>query len=161
KHSITARRCGESTLAAPHATGARYMRTLARCLAFSLLLIMLPATHAAAQDTGIVTGTVVDASGQVLPGATVALTNEATIDVRTLTSNERGEFTFRAVPPGRYTVTVELAGFRKFDQRNNVVNATSQLALGAIKLEIGAMTETVTVTASGTVVETKNSDYSG
>ncbi len=136
------------------------MRTLARCLAFSLL-IMLPATHAAAQDTGIVTGTVVDASGQVLPGATIALTNEATIDVRTLTSNERGEFTFRAVPPGRYTVTVELAGFRKFDQRNNVVNATSQLALGAIKLEIGAMTETVTVTASGTVVETKNSDYSG
>jgi hypothetical protein len=122
---------------------------------------MLPAAHAAAQDTGIITGTVVDASGQVLPGATIALTNEATIDVRTLTSNERGEFTFRAVPPGRYTVTVELAGFRKFDQRNNVVNASSQLALGAIKLEIGAMTETVTVTASGTVVETKNSDYSG
>src|SRR5262249_45465254 len=125
------------------------------------LLIMLPAARAAAQDTGIVTGTVVDASGQVLPGATVALTNEATTDARTLTSNERGEFTFRAVPPGRYTVTVELSGFRKFDQRNNVVNASSQLALGSIKLDIGAMTETVTVTAQGTVVETKNSDYSG
>src|SRR5205085_12299150 len=122
---------------------------------------MLPAARAAAQDTGIVTGTVVDASGQVLPGATVALMNEATADVRTLTSNERGEFTFRAVPPGRHTVTVELSGFRKFEQRNNVVNASSQLALGNVKLEIGALTESVTVTAQGTVVETKNSDYSG
>src|SRR5262249_54944817 len=113
------------------------------------LIIMLPAARAAAQDTGIVTGTVVDASGQVLPGATVALTNEATSDVRTITSNDRGDFTFRAVPPGRYTVTVELSGFRKFDQRNNVVNASSQLALGTVKLEIGAMTESVTVTAQG------------
>src|SRR5262245_20333855 len=132
-----------------------------RCLALCALLIMLPAARAAAQDTGIVTGTVVDASGQVLPGATVVLTNEATVDVRTLATNERGEFTFRAVRPGLYTIAVELSGFRKFEQRSNVVNASSQLALGTVKLEIGAMTESVTVTAQGTVVETKNSDYSG
>src|SRR5438874_4639846 len=96
----------------------------------AILIMLLPAARpAAAQDTGIVTGTVVDASGQVLPGATVALLNEATTNFRTLTSNERGDFTFRAVPPGRYTVTIELSGFRKFEQRNNVVNASSQLAL--------------------------------
>jgi hypothetical protein len=137
------------------------MPKLRRALALFTVLIMLPAARAAAQDTGIVTGTVVDASGQVLPGATVTLTNEATADVRTTASTERGEFTFRAVRPGRYAVAVELSGFRKFDQRNNVVNASSQLDLGAVKLEIGAMTEVVTVTAQGTVVETKNSDYSG
>src|SRR4026209_145317 len=101
------------------------MRRFGLRLALGALLIMLPAARAAAQDTGIVTGTVVDASGQVLPGATVALTNEATTDVRTATSTERGDFTFRAVPPGRYSVTVELSGFRKFDQRNSVVNASS------------------------------------
>jgi hypothetical protein len=122
---------------------------------------MLPAARAAAQDTGIVTGNVVDASGQVLPGASVTLTNEATRDARTMVTNERGDFTFRAVPPGIYTVTVELTGFRKFEQRSNVVNASSQLAIGAVKLEIGAMAESVTVTAQGTVVETRNSDYSG
>src|SRR4051794_7956983 len=108
------------------------MRTLARrarWLPLCALLSLLPAARAAAQDTGIVTGTVVDASGQVLPGATVALLNEGTTNVRTLTSDARGDFTFRAVPPGRYTVTVELSGFRKFEQRNNVVNASSQLAL--------------------------------
>src|SRR5262249_42708072 len=123
--------------------------------------LLSAAGPAAAQDTGIVTGTVVDASGQVLPGASVALTNEATANVRSIVTNERGEFTFRAVPPGQYTIAVELSGFRKFEQRNNVVNASSQLGLGLVKLEIGAMAESVTVTAQGTVVETKNSDYSG
>ncbi len=83
------------------------MRRFGLRLALGALLIMLPAARAAAQDTGIVTGTVVDASGQVLPGATVALTNEATRDARTMVTNERGDFTFRAVPPGIYTVTVE------------------------------------------------------
>src|SRR5689334_14854764 len=125
------------------------MRTSAPRLMLCALLLLLPAVHAAAQDTGIVTGTVVDASGQILPGASVALVNEGTTDVRAQTSNARGEFTFRAVPPGRYTVTVELSGFRKFEQRNNVVNASSQLALGSVKLEIGALTESVTVTAQG------------
>jgi hypothetical protein len=137
------------------------MRRFGLRLALGALLIMLPAARAAAQDTGIVTGNVVDASGQVLPGASVALTNEATRDARTMVTNERGDFTFRAVSPGIYTVTVELTGFRKFEQRSNVVNASSQLAIGAVKLEIGAMAESVTVTAQGTVVETRNSDYSG
>src|SRR5262245_30288918 len=142
------------------------MRTIGRrVVLFALLIISISiapgAGSASAQDTGIVTGTVVDASGQVLPGATVTLTNEATLVPRTLTTNERGEFTFRAVQPGTYGVTVELAGFRKHEQQRNVLNASSQLALGAIKLEIGALNETVTVTAQGTVVETKNSDYGG
>ena len=117
------------------------MRRFRLRLALGALLIMLPAVPAAAQDTGIVTGTVADASGQILPGASVALTNEATRDARTTVTNERGDFTFRAVPPGIYTVTVELSGFRKFEQRSNVVNASSQLAIGNIKLEIGAMAE--------------------
>ena len=137
------------------------MRRFGLRLALGALLIMLPAARAAAQDTGIVTGTVVDASGQILPGASVALTNEAKGDARTLVTNERGDFTFRAVPPGIYTVTVELIGFRKFEQHNNVVNASSQLAIGAVKLEIGALAESVTVMSQGTVVETRNSDYSG
>src|SRR5262245_21584212 len=132
------------------------MATIGRRLIICVLLIItfaLGVRPAAAQDTGIVTGTVVDASGQVLPGATVTLTNEATQTSRTLTTTERGDFTFRAVQPGTYTVSVELAGFRKFEQRNNVLNASSQLAIGAVKLEIGALAESVTVTAQGTVVE--------
>src|SRR5262245_4455812 len=128
----------------------------------AILIILLHAARpAAAQDTGSISGTVVDASGQVLPGATVTLVNEATGDARTIVSSERGEFTFRAVRPGTYTVRVELQGFQKFEQRSNVLNASSRLDVGRVKLDIGTLSEVVTVTSSGTIVETKNSDYSG
>src|SRR5258706_4262279 len=119
------------------------------------------ARAAAAQDTGVVSGTVVDSTGQIVPGATVTLTNEGTASVRTATSDERGEFAFRAVTPGSYTVKVELTGFRSIEQRNNVVNASSQLDVGRLTLEVGTLSELVSVAATGTFVETKNSDYSG
>jgi len=72
----------------------------------AVLIIVATLPHRArAQDTGIVTGSVVDGTGQVLPGATVTLLNEATASGRTLTTNERGEFTFRAVQQHLQTVT--------------------------------------------------------
>src|SRR5262249_31042016 len=101
------------------------------------------------------------ASGQVVPGATVTLASDAKGDVRTQTSDARGVFAFRAVTPGSYTVKVALSGFRAFERRNNVVNASGQLDVGRVTLEIGALTEVVSVVSTGTVVETKNSDYSG
>jgi hypothetical protein len=139
------------------------MRTFRLRRVLGIVLIILSAASRAvlAQDTGIVTGSVVDTSDQVIPGATVTLLNEATGDVRTAVTSDRGEFTFRAVQPGTYTVAAELAGFRKYERRNNVVNASGQLAVGALKLEIGTVSEVVTVTSQGSVVETKNSDYSG
>ena len=56
---------------------------------------------------------------------------------------------------------MELAGFRAFERRNNVVNASVLLDVGRVPLEIGALTEAVSVVSTGTFVETKNSDYSG
>jgi hypothetical protein len=126
-----------------------------------LIIALAAGIPASAQDTGTISGTVVDSSDQVLPGATITLTNEATGAVRTLTSNERGEFAFRALQPGSYTVVAELQGFRKFEQRANVLNASSRLELGNVKLDIGTLSEVVSVVAQGTVVETKSSDYSG
>jgi hypothetical protein len=137
------------------------MTRLSLVLGAALIMTLPAARDAAAQDTGSLSGTVVDASGQVLPGATVTLTNEATGDNRTIVTNDRGDFTFRAVQPGTYAVAVELSGFRRYERQHNVVNASSQLSLGDVKLEIGTLSEAVTVTAQGTIVETKNSDYSG
>src|SRR5207247_2599056 len=125
-----------------------------------LLVLVAFAAPAAAQNTGTISGTIIDSSGQVVPGATVTLTNESTADVRTLVSNERGDFAFFAAPPGSYTVKVELAGFKPVDRRNNVLNASGQLDLGRLQLDIGNISEVIVVASSGALVETKNSDYS-
>src|SRR5262249_37764515 len=131
-----------------------------RVMFLGLLIIALAAASPArAQDTGTISGTVVDTSDQVLPGATLTLTDEATGAVRTMTSNERGEFAFRALQPGSYTIAAELQGFRKYERRANVLNASSRLELGNVKLEIGTLSEVVSVVAEGTVVETRSSDY--
>jgi hypothetical protein len=113
------------------------------------------------QDTGAVSGTIVDQSAQVVPGATITLTSEATADVRTTTSDAAGAFIFRAVTPGSYTVRIELSGFRSFEQTHNVVNASGRLDLGSVRLEVGRLAEAVSVVAEGATIETKNSDYSG
>src|SRR5262245_51626882 len=100
-----------------------------RVVLIGLIIALAAGVPARAQDTGTISGTVVDSSDQVLPGATLTLTNEATGAVRTLTSNERGEFAFRALQPGSYTVAAELQGFRKYERRANVLNASSRLEL--------------------------------
>jgi hypothetical protein len=133
----------------------------ARLFAAALLLTFAAALPVSAQDTGTLSGTVVDTSGQVVPGATVTLANEATADVRTTATGDRGAFTFRAVPPGSYTVRVELQGFRTLEQQRNVVNASSRVDLGQVTLEVGTLSEVVSVVAEGATIETKNSDYSG
>jgi hypothetical protein len=125
------------------------------------LLPLLAAAPVSAQDTGVISGTVVDNTGQVVPGATVTLTNQQTLDQRNTVSDSRGEFAFRAVNPGTYTIRIELTGFRTLEQRDNVLAASSQLDLGRQKLDIGTITEVVSVVAQGTQVETRNSDYTG
>src|SRR5436190_24264458 len=120
------------------------------CLGVILASVM---SIAAVQDTGTVSGTVVDSSAQVVPGATVTLTSEATADARTTTSDEHGAFTFRAVLPGSYTVRIELSGFRSFEQKRNVVNASSRVDLGSLRLEVGQLAETVTVVSQGATIQ--------
>ncbi|HEX4565193.1 MAG TPA: DUF2012 domain-containing protein, partial [Vicinamibacterales bacterium] len=133
------------------------MRVLGAFVASFLVL----AAPAAAQDTGTVSGTVIDNSNQVVPGAAVLLINEATADNRATTTAGDGTFTFRAVPPGSYTVKIELTGFRTHEQKKTIVNASSRVDLGNLKLDVGNISEVVSVVAEGATIETKNSDYSG
>jgi hypothetical protein len=86
-------------------------------MACSALAVLLAAAPGVAQDTGTASGTVVDATRQVVPGAAITLTNEATAGARTMPSNERGDFTFRTVPLGSYTVRVELTGVPRHRSR--------------------------------------------
>ena len=106
------------------------------------------AVNARAQSTaGSMSGTVVDASGNVVPGADVTVTHETSGERRSMVSNETGAFFFPALTPGPYTLTIQLAGFKTIERKNNIVLANNRLALGAMQLELAGLAEQVTVTA--------------
>ena len=124
-----------------------------------LLLALLACGAAVAQTvTGTISGTVLDDSGQAIAGATVKLTHTRTGETRAASTNESGDFSFAAVQPGPYTVKVERAGFRSFQRENTVLSANENLALGKLTLSVGQVTEVVTVTAEGAMVEKASSD---
>jgi hypothetical protein len=129
-------------------------------LAVLVALAALPPAAAAQSVSGSLAGTVVDQTRQLVPGASVTLVNEQTGDSRVTTSNETGVFVFSAVQPGTYTVRVELAGFATFELRNTVVPANEQVPVGALQLNVGTLTETVTATSTGSFVQTLSSERS-
>lgn len=130
--------------------------SLVRGLVLGGLVAMTAASLASAQTfTAGVRGAVQEQSGAVIPGVTVQLTNEGTNVSREVVSNERGEYSFSAVPPGTYTVRASLPGFRAFE-RNGIRVATQQFITLDIVLEVGNLQETITVSAQAPVVETSN-----
>ena len=92
------------------------------------LLFMMSADPAAAQQTsGSISGVVQDSQGAVIPGADVVLINQSQgAAVRQLVSGDDGSFVFTSVPPGTYSVSVELAGFKKYVQQDIILNAQSR-----------------------------------
>ena len=78
-------------------------------------LLALPGTTYAQRMTADLTGTVVDESGGVIPGADVVLINQASKSERRSVTNTDGFFNFAAVPSGTYTVQVSLAGFQTYE----------------------------------------------
>src|SRR5688500_15848887 len=126
----------------------------------ALILVLGIQGAASAQTTlGRVTGSVLDQSGGVLPGATVTLTNQQTNQVQTAVSGESGGFTFPQVPPGSYKVEIALASFKTASYTDVQVNVGQEYSLTA-KLELGALTDTVTVEAGQSLVRTTTPEVS-
>jgi hypothetical protein len=126
-----------------------------RIVAVAAAIALLAAVHVAAQavTAGSMSGTVLDTSGQVVPGADVTIVHERTGEQRTTVTSGVGDFSFAGLTPGPYTIKVGLSGFKPLEQKNNVVEANSRLAVGTLKLEVGALTETVSVTAQGETLD--------
>ncbi len=125
-----------------------------RIMLAMLVAVMLPSIGSAQSFQGTVRGTVRDAQG-VIPGATVTLTNEANGAVRNTVTNGVGEYSFPAVDPARYTLKVEVPGFRTYENRAVNVGTQAQLDI-PVTLEVGALEENVTVTASVPLIETSS-----
>ena len=120
----------------------------------------LSTTVWAQATTGEITGKVVDATGAVVAGTTVTARQDGTGFSRATKTNTSGEYLLTQLPPGKYTLTAELTGFKTVSLPAVEVNVGSRLTV-PVTLEVGERTETVTVAASTPIVETTRSDISG
>ena len=124
-------------------------------LAF-LLILLVASPLFASGPTGTITGTITDPSGAVVPKARVIVRNEGTNATRDAETNEDGDYTVALLPPGRYRVAVESAGFRRSVLHDVSVDVDQTVRLD-FALQIGAITEEVIVTATPPIVQTDTS----
>ena len=132
----------------------RRLVVLVPLLAF--LFLTAPALDAQVLYGGIVGG-VKDAQGAAIPAATVVITNKETNSTRETVTGAEGEYSLTNVLPGHYDVKVTLTGFREFTQTSVPVSA-GQISRVDVKMEIGALTETVTVASDAQLLQTDKSD---
>ena len=128
-----------------------------RVIAVAVALMALCATLAlpahAQVTTGSISGTVVDQSGAAVPGATITATNRETHASAAAQSNDSGYFKLGFLAVGSYDVTIDRPSFRSVKISGAAVQVNADNSLGGIKLELGASSATVEVTAAPPVVE--------
>ena len=108
-------------------------------------------------QTATVRGTVSDASGAVIPGAVLTLTNIDQNRPWSAESNAAGAYVFQQIPPGNYSLAVEAEGFKRH-QRPSFILQVAQVAEIDVPLEVGDVTEVVEITAEAPLLATATSD---
>lgn len=132
-----------------------------KCLTLlSVVAVLAFSTMALGQGgSASLQGTVTDPSGAVIPSATVTLTQVGTGFTRTSTTNAQGQYVIPSLHPAGYTLTVEAKGFRLFT-RKGITLLADQSATVNVRMELGASTQRLTVTAAAPLVNTTNGTHS-
>lgn len=125
----------------------KILGTLQKGLTLSLLLGATVLPVFAQSGTSTISGAVRDPQDAAVSGATVTIVNNQTGLTRSVNANESGVFSFAAVPPGNYNLTVEAAGFKKY-ARSEIVASVDLTTEITAQLEIGSVNETITVTST-------------
>src|SRR5262245_8030001 len=128
------------------------MRSMIRLHCLILVVLALAATISAQTTSGSITGSVADPQQSAVSGATVSVTDEAKSLTLTATTDKEGRFVFSQVPPGTYKLSIEASGFKKLERTGILLVANDKLTLGDLVIQVGATSETVTVTAEATLV---------
>jgi hypothetical protein len=126
----------------------------------AVLILLLAAIPALAQSpTGTILGGVKDAQGAVVPGATVTATNVGTQYSRSAVTDAAGEYALRLLPVGHYMLVVNLPGFKNFTQTGIVLEVGRNARID-VTIELGAVSETLTVVGDAPLVETASASLS-
>jgi hypothetical protein len=132
------------------------IRRTSLALAAGVIVLFLAVLPMRAQvDTGSILGTVTDASGAEVRGATVTLTNEGTNATLSTTTGSSGEYKFSPVSIGQYTLSTNFQGFTTMTEKHVPVNVGSEVVIN-FALKPGAVTETVEVASTVPVLETQD-----
>ncbi len=124
--------------------------------ALAVSLIVFSSMAAAQTLTGSITGQATDAQGAALAGVKVTVSGKALIGgSQSATTDSGGHYTFNLLPPGNYDLKFEMQGFKTFSRTGIEINAAFVATVNAT-LEIGAMSETVTITGEAPVIDTKS-----
>jgi len=140
-----------------------FSRGLKGALAAGLMGLVLagyPAGVRAQTTSASVSGSIQDSQAGVLPGVTVTLTSRTQGNVLTAVTDEGGRFVFPIVRPDTYSLKVSLQGFKTLERTNLVVSANDRLSTGMLRLDVGAMTEEVSVTARVSELQTDSGERS-
>src|SRR5688572_16705100 len=124
-----------------------------------LLALGTPHPSFAQAVYGSITGVIVDNSGGALPGVTVTVTSVERKTVDSVVTNDSGRFVKERLLPGEYEVKAEMAGFKTTVVEHVRVSVDTQTPLD-MQLEVGALTEAVTVTGGAPLLKTDRADVS-
>src|SRR5437867_6291778 len=133
-------------------------RLFIRTTMFAACAVFL-ATAAHAQFKASIQGTVIDPQGNAVPGAKVTVTNQATNASRDAVASAEGFYRIGELAPGTYSIVVEAGGFKKYQANGVMVEAEQPRGID-VKLDVGAVTEQVTVSASDVGLQTESSNVS-
>ena len=128
-------------------------------VALAATIWLLPTPAAAQALYGSLTGVIADSSGAAVPGATVAIKNEDTGLELTAVTDATGTYTIRNITGGTYTLKASLQGFKEFVQTGILITAGGIIRING-RLEIGTLSEAVTVTSEATILKTDKADVS-
>ena len=116
-------------------------------------LLLGPLSAHAQKITGTISGTVTDTSGAAVPGAVVTATNTATAQAFNATTDAQGNYTIAELPDSKYDVSISAGNFKEFRVQNAIVHVDTTTTVDA-QLQVGSVSETVTVQANALQVQT-------
>src|SRR5438132_4947216 len=119
------------------------------------MVLLLAATNVWAQATAQINGSVVDSSGAVLPGVTIVAVQTDTGFRREAVTDDSGSYALLNLPIGPYRLEASLAGFRSYAQTGIVLQVNSNPVI-KVTLQLGQLSETLTVQGQAPLVETRN-----
>ena len=126
----------------------------------AVVFLVSPLFTRAQELSASLTGVVADSTGAVIPKATVSVTQSSTKAIRTVQSDESGNYAFSNVPAGSYTLNVSSAGFTSFVAKDVVLRVGEARGLN-VQLKAGAASTTVTVEANAVAIDTESAAQAG